>query len=397
MMRAAKQSPSVQSVQEVGRDVQTAIWSEITTCLLRGLKALLEGLLEDEVSTHLGATRYERTKSRQGHRNGHYTRDLITQHGLLRRLKIPRLLEGGMDFSCFDHYQRRQGSVDAAIGQLFLQGISTRKLKSIARDLFGAPLSAGTVSNIASTLDADLQAYQSKPLSDDIVFLFLDGISQKVREIGVEGKVMLCAFGIHADGTKELLSFRLTEVEDRENWRGFLVDLKSRGLKGQALKLIIVDGNAALLRALREIYPLRRIQRCIAHKLRNVVVKLKRAQRPACMGEARSIFSAPSRGEAIRRFKAWREKWFDEAEAAVRCLEKDLFHCLHYYSFPEELWRTIRTTNILERAFREVRRRTRPMGVFTNAESTERIMYGVTQKLNTNWEEHPLREIQQNG
>ena len=284
MMRAVKQSPSVQSVQEVGEDVQTAVWSEITTCLLRGLKALLEGLLEDEVSTHLGAARYERTKSRQGHRNGHYTRDLITQHGLLRRLKIPRLLEGGMDFSYFDHYQRRQGSIDAAIGQLFLQGISTRKLKSIAKDLFGAPVSPGTVSNIASALDADLQAYQSKPLSDDIVFLFLDGISQKVREIGVEGKVMLCAFGIHADGTKELLSFRLTEVEDTENWRGFLVDLKSRGLKGQALKLIIVDGNAALLRALREIYPLRRIQRCIAHKLRNVVVKLKRAQRPACMG-----------------------------------------------------------------------------------------------------------------
>ena len=142
-------------------------------------------------------------------------------------------------------------------------------------------------------MDADLEAYRSKPLSDDIVFLFLDGISQNVREIGVEGKVMLCAFGIHADGTKELLSFRLTEVEDAENWRGFLVGLKSRGLKGQALKLIVVDGNAALLRALREIYPLRRIQRCIAHKLRNVVVKLKRAQRAPCMAGAKRIFGTP--------------------------------------------------------------------------------------------------------
>jgi transposase-like protein len=227
-----------------------------------------------------------------------------------------------------------------------LQGIGTRKLKSLTKDLFGAPVSAGTVSNVVSTLDADLQAYPSKPLSDGIVFLFLDGASQKVREIGVEGKGMLGAFGIHADGTKELLSFRLTEIEDTENGRGFLVDLK-----GQALKRIIVNGNAALLRALREIHPLRRIQRCIAHKLRNVVVKRKRAQRPSCMGKAQSIFSAPSRGEAIRRFKGWREKWFEEAESAVRCPEKDLFHCLHYYRFPEELWRTIRTTNILERAF----------------------------------------------
>ncbi len=132
-MRAAKQSPSVQSVQEVEKDVRTAVWSEITTCLLRGLKALPEGLLEDEVSTHLGAARYERTKSCQGHHNGHYTRDRITRHGPLRRLRIPRLLKGGMDFTCFDHYPypRRQGFIDAAIGPLFLQGISTRKLKSI--------------------------------------------------------------------------------------------------------------------------------------------------------------------------------------------------------------------------------------------------------------------------
>ena len=151
--------------------------------------------------------------------------------------------------------------------------------------------------------------------------------------------------------------------------------------------------GAALLKALREVYPLRRIQRCIAHKLRNVVVKLKRAQREACMGEAKLIFGAPSRTEAIRRFRVWRTKWL--AEAAVRCLEKDLFHCFHYFSFPKELWRTIRTTNILERAFREVRRRTRPMGMFTNAQSAERIMYCVTEHLNTTWQEHPLRQIQQ--
>lgn len=259
MMRAAKQSPSVQGVQEVAQDVQSAVWSEITTCLLRGLKVLLEGLLEDEVTSHLGAQRYERTSTRQGHRNGHYTRDLITQHGPLRRLRVPRLLDQSMDFFCFDRYQRRQGSVDSAIGQLFLQGVSTRRLKGIAQELFGTPISAGTVSHVTSVLDADLEAYQTQSLSDDIVFLFLDGISQKVREIGVVGKVMLCAFGIHADGRKELLSFRLSEVENTESWRGFLVDLKSRGLKGKALKLIIVDGNPALLKALREIYPLRRV------------------------------------------------------------------------------------------------------------------------------------------
>lgn len=395
MMRAAKQPPSAVSVLEVAKDVQAAVWAEVSTRLLRGLRALLEGLLEEERTAHVGAGRHVRGEARRGHRNGHYTRDLVTTYGPLPQLRVPRLLEGGIDFTLFDKYQRRQAAVDAAIGHLFLQGISTRKLKRIAQDLFGAPVSATTVSKTTAVLDADLQAYQTKPLTDDVVYLFLDGISQKVRELGVEGKVMLCAFGIHADGTKELLSFRLADVEDTPSWQGFLVDLKSRGLKGKALKLITVDGHPALLKALREVYPLRRLQRCIAHKLRNVVVKLKRAQREACMGEAKLIFGAASRTEAIRRFKAWRAKWLDEAEAAVRCLERDLFHCLHYFSFPRELWKTIRTTNILERAFREVRRRTRPMGVFTNAESAERIMYGVTQHLNTNWQEHPLRQIQQ--
>ncbi len=397
MMRAAKQPPSVQSVREVAQDVQAAVWSELATRLLRGLRALLEGLLEDEVTRQVSAGPYERTAARRGHRNGHYTRDLGTQFGPLPGLRVPRLLRGSVDFPCFEKYQRRQAAVDAALGQLFLQGISTRKLKAIARDLFGAPVSASTVSKTAAVLDADLQAYQTKPLADDVVFLFLDGLSQKVRELGVVGKVMLCAFGIHADGTKELLSFRLTDAEETESWKGFLLDLKSRGLKGKALKLITVDGNPALLKALRELYPQRRIQRCIAHKLRNVVVKLKRYQREACMGEAKRIFGAPSRLEAIRRFKAWRTQWLDEAEAAVRCLEKDLFHCFHYFSFPEDLWRTVRTTNILERAFREVRRRTRPMGVFTNAASSERIMYGITRGLNANWEEHPLPQIQQNA
>lgn len=301
MMRAAKQSPSVKSVQEVGRDVQAAVWSEVTTFLFRGLKALLERLLEEEVST---PTRYERTPARQGHRNGHYTRDLIAQHGPLHRMRVPRLLDECMDFTCFDSYQRRRGSVDATIGQLFLQGISTRKVKFIAKDLFGASLSPGMVSNVASVLGADLKAYQTKPLTDDILFLFLDGISQKARKIGVEGKVMLCAFGIHTDSTKGMLSFRPVDGEDTENWRERVCGSPEEpGLKGKALRLIIVDGNLGLLKALREIHPLRRIQRCIAHKLRNVVIKLKRAQRQACMGEAKRIFGAPSRTEAIRRFR----------------------------------------------------------------------------------------------
>jgi len=379
-------------VKETEKNVQEEIWKFIATTLNQGLKRLLENLLEDEVTAKVNARRYERSPERRGYRGGHYPRDLVTRYGLLEGLQVPRLAEGLMDFQLFTKYERRRSDVDAAIGRLFLQGVSTRRLRSIARELFGKEVSPTTVSKTASYLDEELKHYQSKPLTDDFPFLFLDGITQKVREIGVEKKLMLCALGLKEDGTKEMLSFRLVDEEDTDSWRAFLVDLKSRGLRGKILKLITTDGNPALLKALKEIYPFLKVQRCIVHKLRNVAVKLKRIHLQPCMAEAKGIFNAPSRREAIKQFRAWKEKWQVEEERAVRCLEKDFYHCLHYYSFPKELWKKIRTTNMLEREFREVRRRTRPMGFFPSEGSAQKIFYGVTNGIYQNGH-HPLPTI----
>jgi transposase-like protein len=163
-------------------------------------------------------------------------------------------------------------------------------------------------------------------------------------------------------------------------------------LKGKALKLITVDGNPALLKVRRELSPQRRIQHYIAHKLRNVVVKLKRYQRPACMGEARVIFGAPSRTEATRRFKACRAKCLVRRRVPFAAWRRA---CSTASASRRSSWR-ICINNILERAFGEVRRRRRLTAVFLNAESSERIMYAVTQGLNAAWEEHPLRQVQQN-
>jgi len=379
-------------VRQTEVNVQDEIWKFVAATLKQGLKRLLEGLLEDEVTDKVNARKYERSSRRQGYRGGHYLRDLVTRYGLLEGLRVPRMAEEPMDFQLFDKYQRRRPDVDAAIGRLFLQGVSTRRLRRIAEELFGRGVSATTVSTTTSYLNEELKRYRTKPLTDDFEFLFLDGITQKVREIGVRKKVMLCALGMKEDGSRESLSFQMADREDVTSWRAFLVDLKSRGLHGKNLKLITTDGNQALLKAIREVYPFLKVQRCIVHKLRNVAVKLKRVHLKPCMDGAKDIFSAPSRREAIRRFKTWQEKWQVEEERAVRCMGKDLYHCLHYYSFPKELWKKIRTTNILERDFREVRRRTRPMGVFPNEDSAERIFYGVTNGIHDNGQ-HPLPVI----
>jgi len=396
----AKRLPQEGIVLEVIENLHEVVWAKIASGVKKFIKGFIENLLTEEVTDRIGAGRYERSTERQGYRNGHYFRNLLTKFGPIEDIRVPRLDQGGMEFTVLNRYEHRRRDVDAAIGRLFLSGVSTRKLKGLARELFGKEVSAQTVSNTLACLDQELEGYRTKPLGDTVEFLFLDGISSKVREIGIERKVVLCAFGIHrpgpgeAQGRRELLSFRLTEVEDTEAWRGFLADLKGRGLLGKSLKLIITDGNPGLLKALKDMYPFIKGQRCIAHKMRNVAVKIRKVNQAHCLKEAKLIFAADSRKEAVKRFKEWQARWQVEEERAVRCLEKDLFNCLQYFSFDPALWKSIRTTNILERAFREVRRRTRPMNnFFTNEASSNRIMYGITEMLNKNWRGKTLKQI----
>jgi len=225
---------------------------------------------------------------------------------------------------------------------------------------------------------------------DEYRFLFLDGISQKVREIGVKKGVLLCAIGIKHDGTKEILNARLADAESEKDWTACLMDMKTRGLLGKKLELITTDGAAGLISAIKSVYPFKKRQRCIAHKLRNVASKLKRANQAICLAGAKLIFAASSRTEAIRRFKEWKEKWAAYEESAVRSLEKDLYECLDYYDFEKCLWKKIRTTNVIERSFREIRRRTRPMSIALSPDSTERLYAGISKGLNRNYQLPPV-------
>ena len=396
----AKKLSQEEIVLEVHENLQEIIWGKIESSIKKFIKGLIENLLKDELTEKLGAERYERTDERKGYRNGCYERDLMTRYGLIDGICVPRMDQGGMEFGVFDRYEQRRRDVDAAIGLLFLNGVSTRKLKVIAKEIYGKEISPQTASSTLTFLDEELVKFKERSIGDTVEFLFLDGISKKVREIGIERKVMLCAYGIYrkngTDGVRkrEILSFQLTDVEDEASWRGFLTDLKGRGLLGKNLKLITTDGNPGLLKALKSIYPFVKVQRCIAHKMRNVSVKIRKVNRPHCLSEAKLIFGAESKKEAIRRFKVWEEKWIIEEERAVRCLKKGFYNCLHYFEFDKELWKSIRTTNILERAFREVRRRTRPMNnFFTNEASANRIMYGIIDMLNKNWKGNTLKPI----
>jgi transposase-like protein len=244
------------------------------------------------------------------------------------------------------------------------------------------------VSKLALSLEEEVRAYQQRRLKDDFVFLYLDGLSVKIRkELKADRWQLLVAYGIRADGSRELIGFQKYPSESTSCWQTFLENLKMRGLKGRALRLIILDGSKGLWQAVQTVYPEVETQLCWVHKLRNVANSCPDRHRPACLKEAAQIMNASSERTAANRFRVWRQKWQAFAPKAVNCLERDFDKLLAIFAFPPTIRQIIRSTNVIERAFREVRRRQRPMGYFTNNASCQRIIYAIFAHLNAKWEQ----------
>lgn len=380
--------------REVPRD---RFWEDTGERLRALLKRLLEGALEEEMVTLLGAGRYRRTEARRGYRNGFYERDLATQIGIVTALRVPRARGLGGDRAVFERYRRRQAEVDRLIRDTFVRGVSTREVGKVLEGLLGEPVSAQTVSRVARSLDAEVQAFHEAPLEDDVRYLLLDGVSLRVKGAGgVKRRMVLCAYGITVQGERRLLDFRLARRESQGAWEAFLSALRERGLAGKRLELVVTDGCPGLHAALEVAYPFVPLQRCWAHKLRNVANLLKRSQQDACLQQARAIYQATTRQAALRAFWRWAQRWRAEAPKAVACLERDLHELLAHFACPPAHRKKVRTTNVIERCFREVRRRTRPMSCFTNDRSCERVIYAVLAHLNQNWKGKPLPEFTHN-
>ena len=373
-------------------------WGGVKEEVLAVVKRLCEAAMEEEIIEQLRVTKYERGRQRRGYRNGYRYRNLLTEFGLLDTVKVPRDREGVYQPGVIERYQRRQERVNSLVREMFLSGVSTRKVQEVLQPILEAPLSAQAVSRITRSLDREVRRFQERRLNDDYRYLFLDGVTLKVKgAVGVKKKLVLCAYGINSDGTRELISFRQGTAESEAQWQAFLDDLYRRGLEGKGLELITTDGCSGLHQALATVYAYVPRQRCWAHKLRNVAAKLKRRHQEECLKGAKGIYQAETRREAAARFHLWAKEWRHLEPEAVSCIEKDLDELLPFLDCPGEHWRKIRTTNAIERAFREIRRRTRPMSCFQNADSVDRIIYGVIAHLNNNWKEKSLFQFTQNS
>jgi putative transposase len=384
---------NTQRFQVFVRDLQESFWGDFQGRTREMLKKLLESDAEQQMAEYLGLKWHERAQpgERVDYRNGGYERDYVTPLGIVR-LRIPRTRQRSFLPRWIGRLERRAPEVAELIRQAFLRGISTRQVGRVVAVLTGEAVSAQTVSKLTRVLDQAVQKFHHRALGDEWAYLVVDGVWLKVRRaFGPQRVLLLVAYGVRRDGTRELLAFTRAKSESQAGWEGLLNDLFQRGLRGKNLQMVITDGCMGLARALETVYPRARHQRCWVHKMRNILEKVRRRDERQIKAQAQKIYLAQNVATARRAFARFRFHWRSHYPAMVRQLERDLPELLHFFAFPRPLWRKLRTTNVIERCFVEVRRRTRPMVVFTNVDSVDRIIYAIFSRFNEDWKNHTLQ------
>jgi len=366
-------------------DSQVAVSSQDVQALLReklrqAVRLTLISILEGEIEVLIGAAPYERTQQRRDYRNGHYQRDLGTSLGEIEDLPVPRT-RSGFRTQVFERYQRRQVELDRAICDMFVRGASTAGVGQVMEGLTGSRPSPSTVSRVFHSLEAEFQAWRKRRLQSCYAYVFADGTYFTVI-YEQEGQKMpiLAVVGIDAAGEREVLAFTVGERENQPAWEGLLDDLKERGV--EHIGLWVSDGHKAMLNALALKFPGVARQRCIRHKMENVLGYVPKAQQEAVEPELKAIFYQAGRQEAEQEFTAFCARYEGTYPSAVECLKRDGEACLAFYAFPKEHWKTIRTNNVIERLFNEVKRRSHKMAAaFRNENSCLLMFYAVVRTL----------------
>jgi putative transposase len=386
----AKVTPITEQFQHFLAEVKESFWGDLYGKTKLAWKQFLEEVSRRERDRYLGVKDYERAGQRE-YRNGFYERAFVTIFGTLV-LRIARVRERSFRPAGLERFQRRAPEVMMLIREAFLRGISTRQVGRVVAIVTGEVVSAQTVSKLSRSLDGLVRRFHQARLKDEWAYLFLDGVSLRVRRPSGRKRVqMLVAYGVRADGSRQLLAFLRSQGESQAAWEGLLQDLYRRGVEGKNLQLIVTDGCAGLAAALATVYPRVAHQRCWVHKMRNLLEHVRKRDYEAVKADAQAIYRAESRHQAEGAFRAFRRRWQDAYRGRVRRLEQDLPELLAFFSFPRHLWRKLRTTNVIERCFVEVRRRTRPMVCFVNAQSVDRIIFSIFNRFNEQWRNRTLR------
>jgi putative transposase len=349
------------------------------------VERVLQELLEAEMTEHVGAAPYERTTERKGHRNGHKPRTLRTRVGTLNLL-VPQDREGTFSTRLFSRYQRNEKALVLALMEMYVEGVSTRKVKDVTEELCGVSFSKSLVSSLAGRLDAELESWRSRPLeAQGYPYVFVDARYEKVRvDRRVVSQGVLIVSGVRYDGFRELLGVEVADTESEATYQELFRSLKRRGLSG--VELVISDDHEGLKAAIARHFQGASHQRCQVHYARNLLGMVSYARRKELAAALRAIFAAPDRDQALQIATSVAEEWRKKGNQRVaERIEEHVEECLTCLAFPESHRRRIRTTNGLERLNQEIKRRTRVVRIFPNEESCLRLVTALAVEQSEEW------------
>ena len=356
--------------QQILQVDQAMLETTLDRMVRKSVEETLNAMLDAEADEITGAARYERSGERKAYRAGHYERDLTVKAGKMS-LKVPKLKGAVFESAVIERYRRREESVEEALIDMYLAGVSTRQVDDVSQLLWGDRMPSQTLSDKLKKVYADIDEWRGRPLEQDYPYLFMDGVWHKRCWGGsVENVSILVAVGVGMDGRREVLSVAEGMKEDSESWREFIKGMLARGLKG--VRLVTGDRCAGLVAAVNELLPGARYQRCMVHFERNILAKVNPNNRDWAADALKAIFSMESRDKALEKAESVaKDMEARKLREAAKCLREGIGETTTYLldDYPREHRRRIRTNNMIERLNREIRRRTRVVGSFPDGRS----------------------------
>lgn len=359
---------------------QATIQEALHERMCLAIKYTLVQVLEDEVEAFVNASPYQRTFERRDYRNGTYERDLGTSMGVIEDLPVPRT-RSGFRTEVFERYHRRQAELDQAICEMFVGGVSTTRVGEVVEALSGTQPSPSTVSRVFHGLEEEFEQWKQRPLQAHYWYVFADGTYFTVIYDGQGEKMpILAVIGIDSAGKREVLGFTIGDRENQKAWEDLMDDLRNRGVR--QIDWWITDGGKAMINAIENKFSAAKRQRCVKHKRENVLGYIPRKQQEQIRPELKAIFYQVNREKAEQTAAAFIAKYERIYPTATDCLRRDLEACLTFYEFPEEHWKFIRTNNVIERLYCEVKKRSHKMAAaFRNEDSCLLLFYAVIRSL----------------
>lgn len=351
------------------------------------VKEKLELIMREEMKNFFEVENPDLNSSK----NGYYQRSLDTRYGHIPDLSVPRDREGYFTTHVFDPYQRREKWLGETIINMYQHGFSTREVGKFVERIIGKEYSAGTISNITNVVLDDIEDWKSRPLSKRYSVLYLDGTYFKLRRQDVDNEVIYLIIGINDEGNKEVLDFHVGGQESALGWKELLSKLRNRGV--EEVLLGVFDGLSSLDIAFKEVYPKADVQRCVVHKMRNTKSQVRVKDQSQVFDALRKVYNANDKADAVEQFNTFKNQWMAIYPKVIKSWEEELDDLIRFYDYPTVIQRQIYTTNTIERAIKDVKKRLKPMNSLPSESAVEKIIYLLSVEYNEKWAQRKISEF----